>query len=449
MSARTRCAGGALAATVTVLLAALASFSLAAETARGAGAVADSSFTVTSAQLRWGLTNEANNRAFAPGTYNFFSAGVVPDPGRGGTTLPQSSWTAAEGNVRIEKQQADGTWAGATWAGLSTTPEGAPIASPTSGRFSNHQVVLDGGTGTVDPATGFATIAWTGSFTVLFYSGMSYFTVTDPTLTVTPERAQLTATLGGFGSDMDDPSQWNPLPPTSVVLADLPRGEIDLTSTDGFASTPTYLGVGWQPPADEAAQVGGPWKGAFPASFLDFLSSAGTAAYWYSTGGATDAYKPALPLTVSWAGAAIATPPPTQQPTAAPTRGPTRSPTPSPTTSPTRNPSPTPSPSSPISSPTPAPGAPTTNAPVPGVPSRTTGDGADTGAAPAVAQTAPLAVQPLLVSATTSPPTAAAPAATDADSHALWLLGCVLLLGALATTLISTSLVSTSLEGKK
>jgi hypothetical protein len=58
-------------------------------------------------------------------------------------------------------------------------------------------------------------------------------------------------------------------------------------------------------------------------------------------------------------------------------------------------------------------------------------------------------VQPLLVSATPSPPATAAPAAADTESHALWWLGCVLLLGALATTLISTSLVSTSLEGKR
>ena len=56
--------------------------------------------------------------------------------------------------------------------------------------------------------------------------------------------------------------------------------------------------------------------------------------------------------------------------------------------------------------------------------------------------------------ATAIPRTAARPvtrraADTDPDRHLLWLLGCVLLLGALATTLISTSLVSTSVEGKK
>jgi hypothetical protein len=455
MSTPGRTAASAVGATLAVLLAALLPFSLLAGPARGSGA-SDGPFEVTGAQLRWGINNESNNRAFAPGTYNFFSAGIVPDPGRGGTTLPPSSWRAVDGTVRIEKQQPDGSWAAATWAGLSTTAQGATIASPTSGEFSNHQVVLDAGTGTVDPATGFATISWKGSFTVLFYSGMSYFTVTDPALSVTPERAQLTATIGGFASDMDDQSQWNPLPPTQVVLADLPRDQVDLASADGFASTPAYLGVGWQPPADEAAQVGGPWKGAFPASFLDVVSSAGTAGYWYSTGGATDAYKPPLPLTVSWAGTPVATPTASApvRPTATPTKNPTKSPTRAPTTSPT-SPSTTPASSSPA--PTSSAPAPVTGStPAPDVGS-STGPGAPPGSASGelddgqvgLAAAAPLAVQPLLVSATPSPPATAAPAAADTESHALWWLGCVLLLGALATTLISTSLVSTSLEGKR
>jgi hypothetical protein len=69
------------------------------------------------------------------------------------------------------------------------------------------------------------------------------------------------------------------------------------------------------------------------------------------------------------------------------------------------------------------------------------------------AAAAPLVVTPVLVSASAPPsPTpsaAASTAATDSEPHVLWLLGCVLLLGALATTLISTSLVNNSVEGKK
>lgn len=439
-----------LAATAAMVVVAVAPLSLLAG-AQGAGPSAGDPFAVTGAQLRWGVSNEANNRAFAPGTYNFFSAGIVPDPGRGGTTITQTSWRASDGNVRVEKQQGDGSYALATWGGLSTTPQGATIPSPTSGQFSNHQVVLDAGTGTVDPASGFATIAWKGSFTVLFYSGMSFFTVTDPTLTVTPERAQLTATAGGFASDMEDQSTWSPLPPTPVVLADLPRAEVDLAGADGFASTPAYLGVGWQPPAGQSAQVGGPWRGAFPASFLDFLSTAGSAGYWYSTGGSTDAYKPALPLTVSWAGAAIAAPSssPTATPTKGPTKGPGKGPTKGPTRGPTEDPTRAPSPTErPAATPAPAALASETRAPqAPGGPTDPGPTDPGTGSLAAGRSSSPLAVQPVLVSAATSPPTSAAPAADDTESHTLWLLGCVLLLGALATTLISTSLVSNPVEG--
>jgi hypothetical protein len=456
MSPRLRAAAGALTATVittaALLLAAVAPFSLVAGPARGEEAAAAEPFSVTGAQLRWGVNNESNNRAFAPGTYNFFSAGIVPDPGKGGTTLPEASWKAEDGNVRIEKQKSDGTWATATWAGLGTTTAGAAIPSPTSGQFSNHQVVLSNGTGSVDPTTGTATISWDGDFTVLYYSGMSYFTVSDPVLVVTADKAQLTATAGGFASSMEDQSQWNPLPPTPVVLADLPRAEVDLAAADGFASTPAYLGVAWTPPADEPAQVGGQWKGAFPASFLGFLSGAGTAGYWYSTGGATDAYKPALPLTVSWAGATIATPAPTV------TATPTRTPTATPTKSPTRTPSPTKA-SSPTASATPTatPTARTTQSTTSGG-STYTGSGGSTGSSDigtsgtsdtqAPARAMPMAVQPVLVPAAAltdpqPPTTAAAAAATDTESHVLWLIGCVLLLGALTTTVISTSLTHT------
>lgn len=448
MTARSRrCGLGALAGTAAVLLAAVVPFALLVGPARGAEELKSEPFDVSGAQLRWGLNNESNNRAFAPGTHNFFSAGVVPDPGKGGTTLAEQNWRAESGNVRIEKQEADGSYAPATWAGLSTAPDGTPIASATSGRFSNHQVVVSGGTGSVDPTTGFAEITWQGAFTVLYYSGMSFFTVTDPTLTVTPERAQLTATLGGFASDMEDQTRWTPMPPTRVVLADLPRAEVDLTSDDGFASTPAYLGVGWQVPPGESAQVDGPWKGAFPSSFLDFLSSAGTAGYWYSTGGATDAYKPALPLTVSWAGASIATPSASASPTGKPTRSPSTSPSASPTKAPTARPTdrttPSATPTAQATQTTPS----SSPAPVDQASPPAAGDG-DTVPTEAIAQAAPLAISPVLVS-TAAPPPAAPAADTDSERRVLWLLGCVLLLGALATTLISTSLVSTSVEGKQ
>lgn len=42
----------------------------------------------------------------------------------------------------------------------------------------------------------------------------------------------------------------------------------------------------------------GPYWGSFPKSFVDFQQTTGLGAYWYSSGGAADPYKPALPITV-------------------------------------------------------------------------------------------------------------------------------------------------------
>jgi hypothetical protein len=258
------------------------------------------SFEVDDAELRWGLNNESNNRAFAPGTFNFFSAGKIPNPGRGGQTMPQSAWKQADGNVSIQKYStAAGGYVPATWAGLQTDSDGNIIASPTSGRFSNHQVVIDHGVGTVDPATGTATISWTGSFTVVYYSGYGFFYVTDPTLTVTHGDAVLTATLGGYASSMDDLSKWQALPDTPATLADL--GQVDLGAGLGFTATPAYAGVAVTIPAGGAPQrTDLPGWGSFPQSFIDFQVAGGLGSYWYTSGGSTDGNKPALPLTVSY-----------------------------------------------------------------------------------------------------------------------------------------------------
>ncbi len=283
----------------------------------------DEPFTVEDAQLRWGINDESNNQAFAPGTYNFFSAGEVPDPGRGGQTVRNGRWTSTDavawwarrGTVRVEKLNARGGYDLATFAGLSTQPDGSQLAGPTGGRFSGHQVVLDGGTGQVDPGAGTATIRWSGAFSVLYYSGMTVFTVTDPRLSVTSTSATLRATLSGYSSSMDDLSQWRPVPDRDVVLADLPRASLSLKSAGGFSVTPAYLKVTHDAPANGVSQVrsGASW-GAFPPTFLQFMNTVGSAAYWYSSGGSADAYKVARPLTISYS-ASDPVRPPAQPPT--------------------------------------------------------------------------------------------------------------------------------------
>jgi hypothetical protein len=267
--------------------------------------------SVTGAVLRWGLSNEANNSAFAPGTYNFFSAGKVPDPGRGGSTLNRTDWRQASGGVGVEKW--DGrTWRAATWNGLSTTPDGTALGSPTNGRFSNHQLVFSGGVGTVDQAAGTAEIRWTGDATVLLYSGMSFFYLSDPVLEVAGGRGRLTATLSGFASSQTDTTVWEPVAPQQVTLADLPGVRLDAA---GFTVQPSYAGVRV---TGVPQSTTGASTGSFPQPWVDFMDRLGTAAYWYSSGGATDAFKAALPVTVGLAGSPDAPAPPAQPITVVP-----------------------------------------------------------------------------------------------------------------------------------
>ncbi|MFI5426253.1 hypothetical protein [Aeromicrobium sp. UC242_57] len=148
---------------------------------------------IDDAQLRWGINNESNNKAFAPGTFNFLSAGKIGDPGEGNKQISTSDqgatwnngkaadWKASDGNVALEKFT-NKTWKPATFAGLRTTSAGETMNG--NNGFSNHEVVLSGGTGTVDRTKRTASVQWTGSFTVVYYSGYSFFYVSDPKLTV-------------------------------------------------------------------------------------------------------------------------------------------------------------------------------------------------------------------------------------------------------------------------
>lgn len=263
--------------------------------------------------LTWGLNNESSNRAYAPRTFNFFSAGRTPDPGKGGTTLPSSQWRQSKGKVAIQKWNGS-AWRAATWAGLSTDSSGAALGLPTAGTFSNHRFVFRGGSGEVDRDAGTAHIEWDGDVTVLYYSGMSTFYISDPVLDVAKGKGTLTATVQGYASSVDDPDSWEPVAAETVTLATLP--EVDLSSVRGFTATPAYLGV----KVDGVGQVtGDDYTGAFPQSFVDYMDKLGTAAFWVSSGAATDPFKVALPLTIGYdASAPPVDPTPTAQPTTTP-----------------------------------------------------------------------------------------------------------------------------------
>lgn len=317
---------------------------------------------IDDAVLAWGVNDESNNKAFAPGTFNFLSAGAVPDPGKGGQSIvapgrwrgtTATAWRAQQGTVLLQKQRADGSYGRATFAGLSTSASGAPLTS-TAGPFSQHRVVIDAGTGTVDPAAGTARIEWTGTFSVVYYSGFTFFTVTDPTLVVTPESAQLRATVAGYAADRDDPERWAPVPAARVVLADLSElASSGLPPAAGFVTTPDYRGVRHDAPRPGVEQVrsGAAW-GAFPASFLAYMDRVGSAAFWYSTGGAADPHKVPAPLAVAYDSGAVAPPEPTEGP-----QPPAEEPPP-PAPSPTTTVLPTPPPAPGQSAPPPPPPAP-------------------------------------------------------------------------------------------
>lgn len=266
---------------------------------------------VDDAVFRWGVNNESNNRAFAPGTFNFFSAGKVPDPGRGGVEIPRSRWRQARGNVGIEKWNGR-AWRPATWAGLRTDSSGQALGAPTAGTFSNHTFVIRGGEGTVDPAAGAARITWDGDVTLIYYSGMSFFYLSDPVLTVANGTGRVTATVGGYASSVADPTQWAPVPSRQVTVAELPQ--VDLSDERGFVAEPAYRGV---PVTGVPQRTDGPDWGAFPQSFVDYMDRLGTAAFWYSSGAATDPFKVPLPVTVSYdAGSTVPQPTPSAQPSA-------------------------------------------------------------------------------------------------------------------------------------
>ncbi|MFZ4895597.1 hypothetical protein ACL9RL_14205 [Plantibacter sp. Mn2098] len=254
--------------------------------------------TVSDAVFRWGINNETNNSAF-DGSINLLAAGKIDKTGAA-SKMTEAQWSQHQGNVSIEKKQADGSYAAATWAGLRTSATGGPISPPTSAVYSDHQVVIGAGTGTVDPSAGTAEIQWTGTFTVAYYQGLTQFYIVNPKLSVDSDGVgTVTATLGGWGTDMNDPTKFVVLPEKpGVVIASL--SGVTVTPT-GFTVTPDYLGVQiTTDPSIPAQEMGGANAGSFPQSFVDFQVQTGQAAYWYSSGSSADRPKPTLPLSIAY-----------------------------------------------------------------------------------------------------------------------------------------------------
>ncbi|AQX81080.1 hypothetical protein BWO91_14855 [Plantibacter flavus] len=255
--------------------------------------------TIDDAVFTWGINNESNNSAFQPGAINLLSAGEIAKTS-GADTVVESEWKQNDGNVAIQKKQADGTWAPSTWAGLRTTATGGPITPPSSANYSDNRVAISGGTGTVNVEAGTAEIQWDGTFTAAYYQGLTQFSASDPKLTVDADgTGVVTATLSGYGTSMDDTNVFVVLEPRQDVVVATLSG-VDVTET-GFTVTPDYLGrVISVSPSGNPQSTTGANAGSFPQSFVDFQVLTGMASYWYSSGGAADAAKPTTPLGVSY-----------------------------------------------------------------------------------------------------------------------------------------------------
>jgi len=273
--------------------------------------------SIDDAVFRWGINKEAGSAGFAPGTWNLMSAGKLGDPGQGGMTLKTADegatwsngttagWKNTEGNVTIEDLLADDTYAPTTFLGTRQNSAGQQVN--TGGISSENQLVFRNGTGTADVDANTASIQWDGDATVVYYSGMTFFYVSDPEMTVNADgTGEVTATLGGFATSMDDMSIWEPLPDEEVTLATLTDAEV---TTDGVEVTPDYHEVTYDAPGTATPQVrtGANW-GSFPQSYVDWVQQTGGGSYWYSSGGAADVRKPTLPLSAEFS---IETPAPT------------------------------------------------------------------------------------------------------------------------------------------
>ncbi|MET9877687.1 hypothetical protein ABZZ36_24075 [Actinacidiphila glaucinigra] len=269
----------------------------------GAGSASAASVSVSDASLAWGLSGEQGGGAFFGGC-NFLSAGKAGNTGSSRLwTQSDGLYSTHDGNVTVEKPNSSGAYAEPTWATKCQDPNGTAVSAGSTNSLTRNRVVFGKGTGTIDTAARTATIHWTGSFTSVFYGGLTYWSASDPTLTVNADgTGTLTATASGYGADMNDPGKWVALPARTVTLAKLSGVEVGAA---GFSVTPDYLGESVSVPSGTTGQPAKSgsnqaYWGSFPQDFVDFQQSTGQSSYWFTSGGARDAAKPATPLTCSY-----------------------------------------------------------------------------------------------------------------------------------------------------
>lgn len=249
--------------------------------AQGEGSGEGTALPLDNAEFRWGLNSESAGYKTHFG-HNFFSSGNVSEVLTGaGQQLAEEQWVRSMGNVRIER--APGVLA--TWGD----------ATPSGSASSDIEMVFTKGTGTVDVASGTASISWTGTASVLYYSGQSVFSISDPKLSIENGAAEVKATLNGIKSAQGS-SEWKKLDSKpDVAIAKIALGK-DAINSIGFSKAPKYEGEKYS----GGDQRGEKHFGSFPQPFVDYLVDTGLGGYFYSTGGVADQKKLPLPVTVSW-----------------------------------------------------------------------------------------------------------------------------------------------------
>ena len=202
-----------------------------------------------------------------------------------------------EGNVKILRPTADGGTQPITWDNKCQTPSGERVNTwnGDKAKRSGNFVEISGGKGTIDPETNSGTIEWEGSFTVVYYSGYTYWSVSDPKLEVKNGKGKITGTFSGYGTSMEDMSKWEKLAPVEGTIADFKKNTVKLDE-NGFTVTPDYEGIDSGQPDQNKD---GDW-GSFPRSWVDFNVQTGQTQYWYSSGGAADPRKKPTALTVKY-----------------------------------------------------------------------------------------------------------------------------------------------------
>ena len=258
---------------------------------------------VSDAVFSWGINAESGAGAYYPGSCNFLSAGVAGDAGKADVWSKEDAeakklFSPEEGNVKILRPTADGGTQPITWDNKCQTPEGERVNTYNgeTAKRSGNFVEISGGKGTIDPETKSGTIEWEGSFTVVYYSGFTYWSVSNPKLEVKNGKGKITGTFSGYGTDMADMTKWEKLNPVEGTIAEFKNNKVELDE-NGFTVTPDYEGVDSGQPDQNKEKDG--W-GSFPKSWVDYNVQTGQAQYWYSSGGAADPRKKPTALTVKY-----------------------------------------------------------------------------------------------------------------------------------------------------